>query len=147
MDETKSDFEKSIQLPFKNIKLYISCIPTCPIEGRIPDHVIMQELKYYMSFNEVTEFCISDTTGAFTISTLKNILPKVCDIIPNDKLSLHLHVDNQDSKTKELLDYAMEHVNRFDVSYFNYYGGCRVTMGDTVRSNVSYGSIEEVNEV
>lgn len=147
LSETKSDIERSIQLPFQNVKLYISCIPNCPIEGEIPHHIIMRELKYYSMFNKITEFCISDTTGAFTLSTLKTILPKICDIIPNDKLSLHLHVDNKDPKTTALLHYAMQYVSRFDVSYFDSSGGCTVTMGDDVKSNVSYESIEQVNEL
>ena len=47
----------------KKIKLYISCINECPIDGKINNDVVIEKILRYLKFSEINEFCLSDTCG------------------------------------------------------------------------------------
>ena len=44
------------------IKLYISCINECPIDGKIDNDFIVHEILKYSNYN-IDKFCLSDTCG------------------------------------------------------------------------------------
>ena len=113
------------------VKLYISCITECPVEGKIENQVIVEEIMKYNS-PQIQNICLSDTMGnlnehdfeyiidqCFTpfcvenaqMETLPSLIcthkvgvlnEKRCKKgISSSKFSLHLHVDMTKKSTTE----------------------------------------------
>jgi isopropylmalate/homocitrate/citramalate synthase len=123
-----------------NIKLYVSCISECPIEGKINNDIIIDRLLKLNEFN-VNNICLSDTCGTLDVDDFTYIV----DMCYNkgmsfSKFSLHLHVKNNREHIVEQIFYAA--LNRgiinFDVSLLDT-GGCSVTMNkENIAPNMSY---------
>tara|TARA_B110000305_G_C19465271_1_gene657406 strand:- start:7708 stop:8589 length:882 start_codon:yes stop_codon:yes gene_type:complete len=139
--ESKEEIKKILTMyDLNNVKLYISCINRCPITGIQDTSKIIEELMYYVNFNKITEFCISDTCGDLDYNTfyyLINIIKKIIDV---DKISLHLHVSKSNvENTKKIIKYALSlKIIKYDVSYVKNIGGCSVTMNDIINPNLTY---------
>ena len=122
------------------IKLYVSCINECPIEGKVGLDTIVNRLVYINNF-KVDTICLSDTCGTLEFHDFKYIIDKCIENgIDTNKLSLHLHV----KKTREyivetIIHYALDNgIIEFDVSLLES-GGCSVTMPkDSLCPNLSY---------
>jgi hydroxymethylglutaryl-CoA lyase len=127
-------------LPNTYIKLYISCINQCPIDGKLNDDDIVREILCYSDNTHISELCLSDTCGTLSYKSLKYIVDKLIAYrVPINKLSLHLHV-NPDEKENvvDILFYCFEKgINKFDVSCLDE-GGCVVTLGSKVKPNLTY---------
>ena len=128
--------------PNYNIKLYVSCINECPIEGKIPINTIVSEL-HKLSGMKFDKICLSDTCGTLTHSDFSQIIGMLYEIgVDTDKFTLHLHVkpereDEIENIFHTALDYGIE---EFDVSYLKS-GGCSVTIDkdkDKITPNMSY---------
>ena len=125
------------------IKLYVSCINECPIEGKIDKKKIINEIEYYMNSN-LNEVCLSDTCGTLKAEDFIDIIES-SSIDNYSKLSLHLHYSDDDNLL-EILSYCIKKgILRYDVSYLENSGGCSVTMDDKkINSNLHYDKINEL---
>jgi len=122
------------------IKLYVSCVTECPIEGKIDNDFIVNRLLT-LNKMEVDNICISDTCGTLEIDDFEYIVD-TCKFfgLPMTKLSLHLHVKPEREKIVETIIYkALErNITNFDVSVLEN-GGCSVTMEKSnLCPNLSY---------
>lgn len=136
---------------FENIKLYISCITHCPINGKQDKDYIINEILYYSQLNRINELCLSDTCGTMEFIDFKYILDTLCSSMKiNDfnKISLHLHVDEKNIKNvNKIIDYSLKNgMYNFDVTSFTDIGGCVVTMDknkNKINGNLTYNQIIE----
>lgn len=122
------------------IKLYVSCINECPIEGKLDNDFIVNRILKLSKMN-VENICLSDTCGTITTEDLEYII-ETCIFfgLAPSKLSLHLHVKNdKENEVERLIHKALDFkVNKFDVSYLKT-GGCSVTMSaKNLAPNLSY---------
>ena len=122
------------------IKLYVSCISECPIEGKIDNDEIVEHLLFYNSLS-VDTICLADTCGTLTLEDFSYIVSTcITNGINPNKLSLHLHVKQGAEDTIEsLIHYALSnHIIQFDVSMLDI-GGCPFTLDRSqMAPNVSY---------
>ena len=129
-----------------NIKLYLSCINECPIEGEINKNIIIDEIAYYANNHrnyKINEICLSDTCGTLTFNDYKYILDGCMDKnIPMDLLSLHLHVGNNNEVEKIIRYSLLKKMNTFDVSALEE-GGCSVTINNP-KKNLNYDIFYEI---
>ena len=145
-NEMKSNFaidkNKILQtnlLPYK-VKLYVSCINECPIEGKIPITNIVDKLLELNKL-KIDKICLSDTCGTLTkkefIDIISNITKKGLE--PN-KISLHFHVKpERESEIEEIVHSALSYgIYEYDVSNIQS-GGCSVTMEkEKMAPNLNY---------
>lgn len=125
-----------------SIKLYISCINECPIEGKIDNDIVVNKiLKHYELGVDI--MCLSDTCGSLSENDLKYILSKLHSYLHIDdfnKLSLHLHVKpGRENEVEQIIHCAIDSgITNFDVSALNT-GGCSVTINKSeLAPNLSY---------
>lgn len=123
------------------IKIYLSCIDHCPIEGQIPIDKIVSEIKFYNDVCKPDIICLSDTCGNLEYENFVKILNKIKNEgIEYKKISLHLHIDsNKLENYKKIFFKALDrNIGEFDVSLLET-GGCSVTMGaGKTKPNLSY---------
>ena len=126
------------------MKLYISCINICPIDGRQCNQKIINEILYYDQLENINELCLSDTCGELDYSNFVEIIDEVLTYVHASKLSLHLHVsDDNYQNVYDIVQYATENnILKFDVSYFKDMGGCSVTIDKKLNGNLTYDLLE-----
>jgi isopropylmalate/homocitrate/citramalate synthase len=123
-----------------NVKLYVSCINECPINGKINNNIIINRILKLNELN-VNDICLSDTCGTLDLNDFEYIVDMCFSKgVLFSKLSLHLHVKTTREDIVEQIFFAA--LNRgivnFDVSFLNT-GGCSVTMNkDKIAPNLSY---------
>jgi len=136
------------------IKIYLSCVDECPIEGKQQvDHIVKEFLYYYKRFN-IHDICISDTCGTLKCDTLKLILDRLIDIhgVSPSKISLHFHFNNNNSDDVinlfHMLNIAKRnHILNLDISDMNN-GGCSMTIDEkNLKNNMSYDILYQYNIV
>lgn len=111
------------------VKLYVSCINDCPIEGKIDNDFIINRLLNLNKMN-VDKICLSDTCGTLNDEDFEYIVDTCCLFgIPTSKFSLHLHVKNgREDIVEKIIHKALDRkIIDFDVSLLDT-GGCSVTM-------------------
>jgi len=122
------------------IKLYMSCINECPIEGKIANDFIVNRLLKFHKMN-IDNICISDTCGSLEPDDFEYIVDKCTFFgLPMSKISLHLHVKPERVTIVEKIIWkALDRkIVNFDVSNFKT-GGCSITMDKSkLASNLSY---------
>lgn len=148
LDKTKEElrtiFERLDNTSIQNSKkkLYISCIDHCPIVGKIDKEIIVKELVYYNTNYDFDEICLSDTCGNLSFDTFSFLIENATYLgIPTSKVSLHLHVSNENMENiKKILKYCFENeINKFDISALAT-GGCSITIENKkLLPNLSYG--------
>lgn len=146
LDQTKTNLSKMFdKKQFAKTKLYISCIPSCPIEGKISIKNIVGEILHYRQYSCIDEFCLSDTCGTLDVQTIQRVLSDISDYILPHQISLHLHVNpKNNSEVQKIICHALDReIYKFDVSYFPNIGGCSVTMSET-SGNLTYEMIDSV---
>jgi hypothetical protein len=125
LDETKIEIDnmmdRVIMIPNAKVKLYISCITDCPINGNIENNKIINEiLYYYYVYDNIDEICLSDTCGTISFKNFKLILDELIRRnIDLNKISLHLQLHNQENERniKNIIIYAMKNgIYKYDVS-------------------------------
>ena len=123
-----------------SVKLYISCINECPIEGKIDNDFIVNRIIQLSKMN-VENICLSDTCGTITIEDLEYILEGCLFFgLSPSRLSLHLHVKKgRENDIEQIIHKALDFkINNFDVSNLKT-GGCSVTIEKkNLASNLSY---------
>lgn len=122
------------------IKLYVSCINECPIEGKIDNDFIVNKLLMINKMN-VDSICLSDTCGTLNVKDFEYIVD-TCNFfgLPSNKLSLHLHVKKgREDIVEKIIHKALDRrILDFDVSLLET-GGCSVTMNkNQIAPNLSY---------
>jgi len=123
------------------IKLYVSCISECPIEGKIDcDFIINRLVK--LNTLKVDAICLSDTCGTLQVEEFENIIDACIrfGLFRPIKFSLHLHVkEGREDEVEKIIHKALEYkIIDFDVSSLNS-GGCSVTMNrQRLLPNLSY---------
>jgi len=129
----------------KNVKLYLSCVNECPIDGRIDTVKIIENILFYEKYCD--ELCISDTCGTLTYKHYKIIIDNcISQGINVEKISLHLHANNENYKNVEnIIRYSLNKgVRRFDLSAQNE-GGCSVTMNKSqIKNNLTYDTFYKI---
>ena len=128
-----------------HIKGYISCIGECPYEGDVPIKSILSAIKKFDDLG-VDEVCIADTIGTLKPEKLNNILVESKKFYDHNKLSLHLHTENELTTNvwKDNLNTSIVNdVYKFDTSLLGI-GGCPAAYakGDkkTGNLNILYAS-------
>lgn len=123
-----------------NVKLYVSCINECPIDGKIHKHNIVSEL-FSLSLMKFDRICLSDTCGSLTNDEFIDIIEDTKKVgIDTKTLSLHLHVNpERENEVEKIFHTALDYgINEFDVSNLKS-GGCSVTMDkNKMAPNLSY---------
>ncbi len=126
--------------PYKStVKLYVSCINECPIEGKIDNNVIIEKILKYQELNPDI-LCLSDTCGTLTADDLNYIILNLQKNTNLNNLSLHLHVKpGREDEVEKIIHTALDFgINSFDVSTLKS-GGCSVTMKESdLAPNLSY---------
>ena len=122
------------------VKLYVSCINECPIEGKIDNDFIVNRILNLNKMN-VDNICLSDTCGSLNEEDFEYIVDTCAYFgIPLNKFSLHLHVKRErESEIERIIHKALDRkIIKFDVSYLDT-GGCSVTMNKkNLAPNLSY---------
>lgn len=118
-------------VPESKIKLYVSCVSTCPITGKISLHEIMNEIMfYYDTFDKINDICLSDTCGSLLFRDFKYIIDELTRRnVDFERFSLHLHNQYDRQQIKHILTYAMKiGISKFDVSDVSHIGDCITTV-------------------
>jgi len=118
-------------VPESKIKLYVSCVSTCPITGKISLHEIMNEIMfYYDTFDKINDICLSDTCGSLLFRDFKYIIDELTKRnVDFERFSLHLHNQYDRQQIKHILTYAMKiGISKFDVSDVSHIGDCITTV-------------------
>jgi isopropylmalate/homocitrate/citramalate synthase len=129
-------------LPVENysVKIYVSCINECPIDGKINTHNIVSEL-FSLSLMKFNKICLSDTCGSLTNEEFIDIIEDSKKVgIDTKQFSLHLHVKpERENEVEKIFHTALDYgINEFDVSDLKT-GGCSVTMDkNKIAPNMSY---------
>jgi hydroxymethylglutaryl-CoA lyase len=121
------------------VKLYVSCINECPIEGKIDNNVIIEKIQKYQELKPDI-LCLSDTCGTLTADDLNYIILNLQKNTNFNNLSLHLHVKpGREDEVEKIIHTALDiGINSFDVSVLKS-GGCSVTMKESdLAPNLSY---------
>jgi len=122
------------------VKLYVSCINECPIEGKVDNDFIVHRLLTLNKMN-VDSICLSDTCGTLNEEDFEYIVDTCAFFgLPLSKFSLHLHVHkNREKEVEKIIHKALDRkIINFDVSLLDS-GGCSVTMNRVkISPNLSY---------
>jgi isopropylmalate/homocitrate/citramalate synthase len=123
------------------VKLYVSCINHCPIEGKIDNDFIIHRLLKLNNNMNVDLICLSDTCGTLMDEDFEYIVD-TCSYfgLKTNKIGLHLHIKKEREKIAEkIIHKALDrNITNFDVSFLDT-GGCSITMDKTnLLPNMSY---------
>jgi hypothetical protein len=121
------------------VKLYVSCINECPIEGKIDNNIVIEKILEYQELKPDI-LCLSDTCGTLTEDDLHYIVNNIKKCGSYNNLSLHLHVKpGREDEVEKIIHTALDFgINSFDVSALES-GGCSVTMNKSqLAPNLSY---------
>ena len=143
--ESESESVATEQIKKKHIKLYISCINECPIEGKKDNDFIINEIMKY-NHEKINTICLSDTMGTLDPSDFEYIVDN-CNKngLPFSKMSLHLHIKKEQKYIAEKLFHKAldRNIVQFDVSAIES-GGCSVTMDkNQLNPNLTYETYYE----
>lgn len=127
---------KYVKTKKSKIKLYLSCINECPIEGKINNQKIIDEIKWYYDNIKPDILCLSDTCGTLTNNDYLEIIDNLN--IPYHNLGIHLHYDeeNESEVIKILKSSFTRNIKHIDVSFVEN-GGCSVTIKNP-KKNLTY---------
>ncbi len=150
--ETKNELKKMMEMLEKikgpddgyKIKLYISCVNECPINGKLDLDYIVDEIMYYYMNYKLSNICLSDTMGTLEPDDFEKIIDKCLFWGLNiDFISLHLHFKEGDEKDEERVEKIMKKalsrkINLYDVSELRT-GGCELTLQKkNLKNNLTY---------
>jgi len=125
------------------VKLYVSCINECPIEGKIDNNIIIERICDLYNYVKPNKLCLSDTCGTLNVEDFVYIVDNCYNKgVPYTILSLHLHVQRlpeRELEVEKIFHKALDRkINEFDVSILET-GGCSVTIGkNKLAPNMSY---------
>ena len=100
------------------VKLYVTCINECPINGKIDNNFIINRLLQ-LNKMKVDNICLSDTCGTLNATDFKYIVYNCNNNgLPFKRLSLQLRVkQNREKEIEKVIHNALERkITNFDVS-------------------------------
>jgi len=121
------------------IKLYVSCVNECPIEGKINNNIVIDKILKYQQLKPDI-LCLSDTCGTLTLDDFTYIIDNLNKDKNYNNISLHLHVKpGREDEVEQIIHKALDFgITSFDVSALES-GGCSVTMSKSeLAPNLSY---------
>jgi len=130
-----------------NVKLYLSCVNECPIDGiQRNDYIINEFMYYYYRFkHKITDICISDTCGTLKSCDFHYIIDTLINQygVNPQYISVHFHISNTFAdkvNVNGMLSRAIgNNILKIDVSCLNDSGGCHVTLDKKkMKGNISY---------
>ena len=108
-----------ITLPYPQIKLYINCFNMCPIEGKLNNDYIVNEICNYYAYIKPDILCLKDNCASLNKSNFEYIIDKcIKNGINPSKLGLHLrYIAGNEQNTIDIINSALDNkINIFDVS-------------------------------
>jgi len=142
LEQTKQNIKYICDNFQGKIKLYLSCIDTCPLAGPIDHIYICEQIVWYWKECGVNTICLSDTVGSLTPKSFISIIDQAhSQGVPYESISLHLHVGLESDVIKIMFEALDRGITGFDVSYLET-GGCSVTMGMPSSSDKSKSKIK-----
>ena len=108
-----------ITIPYPQIKLYINCFNSCPIDGKLNNDYVVDEICKYYTYIKPDILCLKDTCGNISESDFEYIIDKcIQNGINSSKIALHLHVlNNNEQNTVKIINKAFDKkINMFDIS-------------------------------
>lgn len=144
VDESLARFAPVLAAAFEDgipVRGYVSCVTDCPYDGRVPpgEAARVAEALEEMGCYEVS---LADTIGAATPETISALLDAVLDLLPAEKLALHVH-DTQ-GRALENVGMALDRgLRTFDASVAGL-GGCPFAPG--AKGNVDTLAVADLVE-
>jgi isopropylmalate/homocitrate/citramalate synthase len=142
MKNIKMTFENSLEQinkiineTSKDVRIYVSSSFGCPYEGNINKYHIHNLIKIFKLYNnnpKVKEIVICDTIGTYNMKLLNDY---VHTFGPTGKLSLHLHINNNDQNIYEIIYKYKYDIKNIDTSLGNI-GGLPTNIFKT-KNNIS----------
>ena len=144
VDESLARFAPVLAAAFEDgipVRGYVSCVTDCPYDGRVPpgEAALVAEALEEMGCYEVS---LADTISAATPETISALLDAVLDLLPAEKLALHVH-DTQ-GRALENVGMALDRgLRTFDASVAGL-GGCPFAPG--AKGNVDTLAVADLVE-
>ena len=107
--------------PNDKVKLYINCIDTCPISGKLNLTIILSEiLSYIYIYSEYNfdEICLVDTCGTLRMESLDYIYDSLRSIMPINRISIQLCKQSKHNDTDIIIHNNLG-IDKFNVSLSN----------------------------
>jgi hypothetical protein len=125
-----------ITIPYPQIKLYINCFNSCPIDGKLNNDYVVDEICKYYAYIKPDILCLKDTCGNISETDFEYIIDKcIQNGINTSKLALHLHVlNNNEQNTMTLINKAFDKkISMFDIS--------NMKTGDYIKNTIYMSNI------
>jgi len=122
---------------FPFIKLYVSCINECPINGKINNDFIINRLLQ-LNKMKIDNICLSDTCGTLNITDFEYIVDNCNENgLPFKKLSLQLNIKkNRIKEIEKIIHSALDRrIINFDVADSEI---ITINKNSTNQNNLSY---------
>jgi len=126
-----------------NVKLYVSCINECPLEGKYSNLNIANELYSLIcnNFNNLDKICLSDTCGTLTNTEFNAIIDMLYEMgIDINKITLDLRINqDREDEVEKIFHSAIDYgINEFDVSDLKISGSPITIDKNKLALNMSY---------
>jgi hydroxymethylglutaryl-CoA lyase len=108
------------------VRAYLSCVWGCPYQGKVTTAEVVNVVKQMLDIDMV-ELALGDTIGVGTPDQTAEILDALFELMPKEKLALHLH-DTRGTALANALVGLQKGITRFDASSGGL-GGCPYAPG------------------
>jgi len=123
------------------IKLYISCINECPIEGKIDNYLVVKRLRKLYNGMKINSIVLTDTCGTLNEDDFEYIVD-TCSYfeIPKSVFGLQLNIKQDREKNAEkIIHKALDKkITNFDVALLDTGGNSSSLDNSHLSSNLSY---------
>ena len=131
-NDTKSNVyqtyaEIMAEVPRKDIRVYLSCVFGCPVDGEISDSDLVKSMKQAETLGDT--IVLSDTTGQATPEDIASVMDLAEYHQITSDFALHLHHGENSSSMDGKLDIDYDYgIREFD-SCIQGLGGCPFVLG------------------
>ena len=108
-----------ITVPYPQIKLYINCFNMCPLEGKLNNDYVIDEICNYYTYIKPDILCLKDNCASINKMDFEYIIRKCVENGVNpSKLALHLrYINGHEENTSNIINCAINNkITMFDVS-------------------------------
>jgi hypothetical protein len=108
-----------ITVPYPQLKLYINCFSVCPIEGKLNNDYVIDEICNYYNYLKPDILCLKDNCALINKSDFEYIINKCVENGVNpSKIALHLrYISGYEQNTINIINSAIDNkITMFDVS-------------------------------
>tara|TARA_R100001509_G_scaffold152667_1_gene113084 strand:- start:617 stop:1492 length:876 start_codon:yes stop_codon:yes gene_type:complete len=114
-------------VPRKDIRVYLSCVFGCPVDGEISDSNLIKSMKQAETLGDT--IVLSDTTGQATSEDIASVMDLAKRHQITSDFALHLHHGMNNNSMSDKLDMAYDlGIREFD-SCIQGLGGCPFVLG------------------